>query len=123
MTKLETGLIIGISIAVVIAIGLLFGGGTYIKELRLQIEGKTEAQIIILGELEALTDSIDNRKGVFAALDKVIDDAKGDIDNTEEGIKKIDEDYEEAIDRIAADDVATDFRAAADIFKQHDRSN
>lgn len=123
MTKLETGLIIGIVVVLVIVAATLFGGGNYIKELRLQIEGKTEKQAIIQGEYDALTDSIENRKGIFVNLDKVIDDAESDIENTESGIEKINEDYEDAIDRIADDDVVTDYRAVTTIFKEHDRND
>lgn len=123
MTKLETGLLIGLIIIVVAAAGVLFGGSTYIKTLRLQIEGKTEKQDILQKDIDALNDSINNRIGRFSKLDKIITDAKTGITVTEGGIIKITEDYEDDITRIASDDVNTDFSATVKIFKEHNRNN
>ncbi len=123
MTKLETGLLIGLIVIVVAALGTLFGGGTYIKTLQLQIEGKTEVQIQLQQDIDAINDSIDGRVGRFSQLDEIIKDAETDIDVTDAGITQITEDYEDDITRIAADDVHTDFSGTVEIFKGHDRNN
>jgi len=119
MTKLETGLVIGIVVIVVASLGTLFGGGTYIKNLQLKFEGSTEKQAKLQESFDSLTDSIVNRVGKYSALEEVKQAAKDDRKKSEAGLPKIKEDYEEAINRIAADDVYTDFSSVTDVYRQH----
>jgi len=122
MTKLETGLIIGLIVIVVAAGITLFSGGNYIKLLRLQIEGKTEKQDILQKDINALNDSINNRVGRYSDLQNIIDSSKKERKEIEKNIPKIDEEYKDAIIDIANDDISKDFRATVKIFKEH-RSN